>query len=69
LAISGPAGRRRIMEVFVSPDTELADSEFDLDVKLEPVARHLSEERAQRPTECSCVQCDTNAQTCTCVGK
>jgi hypothetical protein len=57
------------MEVTVSPEAQLADSDFDLDVKLEPVARHLSEDRAQRPTECSCVECDTNAQTCTCVGK
>lgn len=57
------------MEVSLSSEMELADSEFDLDVKLEPVARHLSEERTQRATECSCVQCDTSAQTCTCVGK
>jgi hypothetical protein len=57
------------MEVTVAPETELADSEFDLDVKLGPVARHLSEERSQRPTECSCVQCDTSANTCTCVGE
>jgi hypothetical protein len=57
------------MEVTVLPEAELADSEFDLDVKLEPVARHLSEDRAQRPTECSCVECNTDAQTCTCVGK
>jgi hypothetical protein len=57
------------MEVTALPEAELADSEFDLDVSLEPVGRHLSEERAQRATECSCVECDTSAQTCTCVGK
>jgi hypothetical protein len=57
------------MEVTVLPKAELADSEFDLDVRLEPVGRHLSDDRAQRPTECSCVECDTSAQTCTCVGK
>ena len=43
------------------------DLDFDLDVKLEPVDRHLSPDRAIRPTECSCVECDTNAATCTCV--
>ncbi len=45
--------------------TEFVDSEFDLDVKLAPVARNGSDERPIRATECSCVECDTNAQTCT----
>jgi hypothetical protein len=45
--------------------TEYVESEFDLDVKLQPVARNGSDDRPIRPTECSCVECDTNAQTCT----
>ena len=45
--------------------TELVDGEFDLDVKLQPVARNGSDERPVRATECSCVQCDTSAQSCT----
>jgi hypothetical protein len=57
------------MEPTALPEMERVESEFDLDVKLQPVARHSSDERAQRATECSCVQCNTDAQTCTCVGK
>ena len=57
------------MQVTALPETERVDSEFDLDVKLQPVARHAPGERPQRATECSCVQCNTDAQTCTCVGK
>ena len=44
---------------------EFADSEFDLDVRLQPVARNGSDERPMRPTECSCVECTTNEQSCT----
>lgn len=46
-------------------ETDPVDTEFDLDVELQPVARNGSAERPMRPTECSCVECDTNAQTCT----
>lgn len=49
-------------------DTELAehtDSEFDLDVRFQPVARNGSADRPMRPTMCSCVECDTSAQSCT----
>ena len=41
------------------------DDEFDLDVTLQPVARNGSDDRPMRPTECSCVECDTSAATCT----
>jgi hypothetical protein len=34
-------------------------------VKLEPMDRHLSADRPMRATECSCVECDTSAATCT----
>jgi hypothetical protein len=46
---------------------ELAHNEFDLDVKLQPVARNGSDDRPIRATECSCASCDTSAATCTCV--
>jgi hypothetical protein len=49
-------------------DVELGepiDSEFDLDVRLQPVARNGSADRPMRPTMCSCVECDTTAQSCT----
>jgi hypothetical protein len=56
------------MSVTTTPlDAELAettDSDFDLDLKLQPVARNGSADRPQRPTMCSCVECDTSAQTC-----
>jgi hypothetical protein len=48
----------------VAPDTS-SDVDFDLDVKLEPTDRHLSDDRPMRATECSCVECDTSAATCT----
>jgi len=58
--------RRRKMTVSAPPTLEApTDVEFDLDVKLEPVDRHLAADRPMRPTECSCVECDTNAATCT----
>jgi hypothetical protein len=44
---------------------EPVDSEFDLDVRLQPVARNGSADRPMRPTMCSCVECDTTAQSCT----
>jgi hypothetical protein len=48
----------------VAPEAS-SDADFDLDVKLEPMDRHLSADRPMRPTECSCVECDTSAATCT----
>ena len=45
--------------------TDVGDNEFDLDVKLQPVARNGSADRPIRATECSCVECDTSAATCT----
>jgi hypothetical protein len=51
----------------VAPEATPDADEFDLDVKLQPVERHHSPDRAIRATECSCVECDTNANTCTCV--
>jgi hypothetical protein len=48
----------------VAPEAS-SDVDFDLDVKLEPVDRHLSADRPMRATECSCVECDTSAATCT----
>jgi hypothetical protein len=48
---------------------EYAENEFDLDVRLQPVARNGSDDRPVRATECSCVECDTNAASCTgCAG-
>jgi hypothetical protein len=51
---------------FVAPEAQADAEEFDLDVKLQPADRHRSPD-AIRATECSCVECDTNANTCTCV--
>jgi hypothetical protein len=48
-----------------SPDTPPADTEFDLDVRLEAVARH-SDELAQRATEITCVECTGGKFTCDC---
>ena len=47
----------------VAPETTPDADEFDLDVKLQPVERHHSPDRAIRATGCSCVECDTNANT------
>jgi hypothetical protein len=45
--------------------TEPLESDFDLDVRFQPVARNGSADRPMRPTMCSCVECDTTAQSCT----
>ena len=51
------------------PETPPADREFDLDVRLEAVARH-TDERAEKPgpegtVTCSCPPCGTGI-TCNC---
>jgi hypothetical protein len=56
--------------VTASPPTLVAsetssDAEFDLDVKLEPIDRQLSEDRPVRATMCSCAGCNTDVATCT----
>jgi hypothetical protein len=48
------------------PEKSRDDTEFDLDVRLEAVARHVSDERGEKPgpegtiTECTCpaTQCN-----------
>jgi hypothetical protein len=54
------------MTVSALPETARADSEFDLDVRLQPVARHVSDEKGQRATEITCTQCTTKEFTCQC---
>jgi hypothetical protein len=50
-----------------SPVTESPpDSEFDLDVRVAPVAQRIGREEAQRPTTVTCVQCNTTEFTCKC---
>jgi hypothetical protein len=39
-------GERRAMIVPASSETPLEDIEFDLDVRLQPVARHVSDDEA-----------------------
>jgi hypothetical protein len=46
------------------PETSAADSEFDLDLNVQPVDRQVYAENA-RPTMCSCVECNSDAGTCT----
>jgi hypothetical protein len=54
------------------PETSWDDTEFDLDVRLEAVARQVSDERGPKPgpegtVTCSCEQCPTGV-TCGCFG-
>jgi hypothetical protein len=54
-----------------TPDTLTTDSEFDLDVRLQAVARYVSVEAGEKPgpegtvTGCSCPPCPTGV-TCGC---
>ena len=46
------------------PETAPADTEFDLDVRLQPVARDFPGDRAERPETVSCKECGTNYTCC-----
>lgn len=41
------------------PETPPADTEFDLDVRLQAVAREFSHDQAERPETVSCKECGT----------
>ena len=42
-----------------SPETHPHDAEFDLDVRLQAVARHIWHDAAERPQTVSCKECGT----------
>ena len=42
-----------------SPETHPHDAEFDLDVRLQVVARHVWHDAAERPQTVSCKECGT----------
>jgi len=46
-------------------ETSREETEFDLDVRLQPLARHDSAERTERPNTVSCKECGTKYS---CVG-
>jgi hypothetical protein len=48
------------------PETRPDDSEFDLDVRLQAVARHVSDEPAARPQTDSCEKCGTQYSCVSC---
>jgi hypothetical protein len=59
----GHGGReeeRRIRMVPALTDGPRSDREFDLDVRLQPVARHGSTEAAAKPTDSGCPDGPTN---------
>jgi hypothetical protein len=46
------------------PETPSADTEFDLDVRLQAVPRHVSPDAAERPQTVSCKECGTQYTCC-----
>jgi hypothetical protein len=48
------------------PESRPAAHDFDLDVRLAPVARRVASDEGQRATEITCTQCTTNEFTCKC---
>ena len=48
------------------PETPPADTEFDLDVRVQAVARHLSDDLAERPETVSCKECGTQYSCVSC---
>jgi hypothetical protein len=47
------------------PETPPADTEFDLDVRLQAVARHVSADAAEKPPNTrSCEECGTQYTCC-----
>jgi hypothetical protein len=55
----------------VLPDAPVEESEFDLDVRLTAVARHISDDRAQAqtnggtcPQPSQCIGCPSNSYCC-----
>jgi hypothetical protein len=54
------------MMVASVPETPPADTEFDLDVRVQAVARHLSDDLAERPQTVSCKECGTQYSCVSC---
>ena len=52
--------------VHALPEAYPEDVEFDLDVRLQAVARELSDDRAERPQTVSCKECGTNYSCVSC---
>jgi hypothetical protein len=52
--------------VHALPELTRDDTEFDLDVRLEAVAREVSADPGQRATEVTCVECTGGKFTCDC---
>jgi hypothetical protein len=52
------------------PETLPGATEFDLDVRLQAVARYGSDERAERPQTASCKECEegSNSPACCTIG-
>jgi len=48
------------------PETYPDETEFDLDVRLEALARHRPEDPAERPQTVSCKECGTNYSCVSC---
>ena len=48
------------------PETPPADTEFDLDVRLQAVAREFSHDQAERPETVSCKECGTQYSCVSC---
>ena len=62
-----PDGGKEEPEWFTAlPEAHPDETEFDLDVRLEALARHRPEDPAERPQTVSCKECGTNYSCVSC---